>query len=116
MRIIADAFGGDNAPKAIIEGCAKAAEKFGVDITLVGNEDAIKKCANECGINVSSMEIIHTDGVISMHDDPKDVLKRKPILQCRLVCARWQQARGTHSFQPAAQGRLCSAAHFWSRE
>ncbi len=77
MRIIADAFGGDNAPKAIIEGCAKAAEKFGVDITLVGNEDAIKNCANEYGINVSSMEIIHTDGVISMHDDPKDVLKKK---------------------------------------
>ena len=44
MKIIVDAFGGDNAPLEIIKGCAMAVEKFDdVEIILAGDEETIRK-------------------------------------------------------------------------
>ena len=43
MRIIVDAFGGDNAPLEVIKGSAMAVKELGVDITLTGDEEIIKK-------------------------------------------------------------------------
>ena len=37
MRIVIDAFGGDNAPLEIIKGAAAASAEYGVDITLTGD-------------------------------------------------------------------------------
>ena len=45
MKIIVDAFGGDNAPLEIIKGCIEAKKEFGVDIMLTGDRDKIEKCA-----------------------------------------------------------------------
>ena len=39
MRIIIDAFGGDNAPDEIIKGCRLAADELHVQIVLTGDED-----------------------------------------------------------------------------
>ena len=47
MKIIVDAFGGDNAPLEIIKGCAQAVSDFGVDIILTGKEEVIKSVADE---------------------------------------------------------------------
>ena len=47
MRIIVDAFGGDNAPLEIIKGSMLAVDEFGIDIVLCGNEKEIMKCVNE---------------------------------------------------------------------
>ena len=38
MKIIVDAFGGDNAPLEIIKGAVDAKNEYGVDILLVGAE------------------------------------------------------------------------------
>ena len=45
MKIIVDAFGGDNAPLEIIKGAVDAKNEYGVDIILVGAEDTIRKVA-----------------------------------------------------------------------
>ena len=42
MRIIVDAFGGDNSPVEIIKGSAAALKEYKIDITLVGDETKIK--------------------------------------------------------------------------
>ena len=44
MKIILDAMGGDNAPQAIVEGALEAHAQCGVDIVLVGREEAIRAC------------------------------------------------------------------------
>ena len=44
MKIIVDAFGGDNAPLEIIKGCADAVKEFNIEIILTGNEHTIKYC------------------------------------------------------------------------
>ena len=45
MRIIVDAFGGDNAPEQILLGCAQARQELGVDILLTGDKARLEACA-----------------------------------------------------------------------
>ena len=47
MRIIVDAFGGDNAPLAILQGCEMAVREYGVDILAVGSEKTIRRSAEK---------------------------------------------------------------------
>ena len=75
MKIVIDAFGGDNAPLEIIKGASLAQKEYGVDIILCGDEEIINKCINENSINFKSLQIVHASDVISMHDDPTSLLK-----------------------------------------
>ncbi|MEE0264696.1 MAG: phosphate acyltransferase PlsX [Acutalibacteraceae bacterium] len=77
MKIIVDAFGGDNAPLEIIKGCAMAVEEYGVNIILTGNEDIIRKVATENEISLKNIEIVHTDIVVTADDDASAVVKDK---------------------------------------
>ena len=58
MKIIVDAFGGDNAPLEVIKGSAMAVEKLGVEIVLAGDGDIIKKVAAENQISLNNISII----------------------------------------------------------
>ncbi len=76
MRVVVDAFGGDNAPYEIIKGAALADNEYGVDITLTGDEAVIKKYISENNIVFNNdLKIVHTTEVISMHDEPTSLLK-----------------------------------------
>lgn len=77
MRIIVDAFGGDNAPLEIIKGSADAIKDYGVDITLVGDENIIRKVCKENEIDVSQFTIVHADSVISQNEAGSEVVKSK---------------------------------------
>ncbi len=80
MRIIVDAFGGDNAPQEILKGCAEAvAEINGLKVILTGDKEKIQASAEACGISdaISKMEIINCPDVITMEDEPMSVLKEK---------------------------------------
>lgn len=59
MNIVIDAFGGDNAPLEVIKGSIDAQKDFGVDVTLVGDEEKIKKCAQETDL-ISQLYISST--------------------------------------------------------
>ena len=43
MRVVVDAFGGDNAPLEIIKGASLASNEYSAEITLTGKEETIKK-------------------------------------------------------------------------
>lgn len=79
MKIIVDAFGGDNAPEEIIKGCVEAVEEIGTEIVLVGDEGKIRQVAEKLELSeaVSKMEIIDCPDVITMDDDPMSVIKTK---------------------------------------
>lgn len=79
MRIIVDAMGGDNAPLEIIKGSMLAVDEFDIDeIILVGDENKINACVKENKVELKNTSIVHAGDVITMHDDPKSVLKAKP--------------------------------------
>lgn len=77
MKIIIDAFGGDNAPLEIIKGAVDAEKEYGVSIMLTGDEKEIRKCAEENGIDISSFEIKDAEGVFEMTTPPTEILKSK---------------------------------------
>ena len=61
MKIIVDAFGGDNAPQEILLGCAQARQELGVDILLTGDKARLEACAKELNVTreLAAMEILH---------------------------------------------------------
>lgn len=77
MKIIVDAFGGDNAPLEILKGCAMAVEGLDLDIVLTGREKEIRRVAEENNISLNRMAIIDTPDVITMEDHAGEVMKSK---------------------------------------
>lgn len=78
MKIIVDAFGGDNAPLEILKGSAMAIEKYdGLEILLVGSTEKINECAKENNISLKGMEILEAPDVISMEEHPNELRKSK---------------------------------------
>ena len=79
MKIIIDAMGGDNAPKAPVQGALEAAKSYAVEIVLVGQEDAIRAAAEEAGYAAlpENVQIVHAPDVVDMHDDPANVCRKK---------------------------------------
>lgn len=75
MKIIVDAFGGDNAPLEVLKGCGQAREEYGVEIVLCGDENKIRNCAREHGIILDEMTILHAPRVIPVEADPTSLLK-----------------------------------------
>ncbi len=78
MKILVDAFGGDNAPLEIIKGCILSRqENPDVEVAMVGSRELIEKCASENGLDITPFEIFDAPGVITMEDEPTAVLKEK---------------------------------------
>lgn len=80
MKIIVDAFGGDNSPVEIVKGCAEAlGEHDDLEIILTGPKDKIEACAKENNIDLTSdkLSIEDCDDFLTMEDEPMAVRKRK---------------------------------------
>ena len=77
MKIIVDAFGGDNAPAEILKGCAQAVKGLNVDIVLTGRESEIRRSADENGVSLERMELFDAPGVITMEDSAGEIMKGK---------------------------------------
>lgn len=77
MKIIVDAFGGDHAPLSVLQGAEMAVQEYGVTVVLSGDEAKIRACAAEHNIALTGMEFLQADDVISMHDEPTEVVKSK---------------------------------------
>ncbi len=76
MRIVVDAFGGDNAPYEIVKGASAASLEFETEIILTGKADEINKIIKENNLKFyGELAIVDTDDVITMHDDPTTILK-----------------------------------------
>ena len=74
MKIIADAFGGDNAPLEILKGCARAVRELNVEILLVGDEGKIKAVASENNISLENTEILQADEIFDICEDPQNIM------------------------------------------
>jgi glycerol-3-phosphate acyltransferase PlsX len=79
MRIALDAMGGDAAPAVNVEGAIKAIERFpSAEVTLVGDEVALRAELKRLGANSSRISIRHASQVVGMDESPVEGLRRKP--------------------------------------
>lgn len=76
MKIVVDAFGGDNAPKEIVEGAVLALEKHpDLQLILCGDEKIITKLLN--GREEGRVQILHAPDVITNDDTPTLAIRSK---------------------------------------
>ena len=79
-HIIMDAMGGDHAPGAIVQGAVQALPAFEGTVTMYGMEDAIRKALDDCDAPQdirARIQIRAAEQVITMEDDPVDVVRKK---------------------------------------
>ncbi|MBO5342905.1 MAG: phosphate acyltransferase PlsX [Ruminococcus sp.] len=111
-KIIVDAFGGDNAPLAVIKGCEQAVKELGVQIILTGSQDKIKKCAADNGISLDGMEIIHTDEVFDIHEEPNQIIKSGKNTSMALGMQLLAEDKGDAFVSAGSTGALVMGATF----
>ena len=112
VRVIVDAFGGDNAPLEVVKGCAKAVSELGVEIILTGSETKIKKCAEENGLSLNGIEIVHTDDVFDIHEEPKEIIKSGKDSSMALGLRLLAEGRGDAFVSAGSTGALVMGSTF----
>lgn len=111
MRIIIDAMGGDNAPAAIVQGAVDAQKEFGVDIALVGMEEAVRACLADCGAaDNEHISVINATEVVDMHDDPAMACRRKKDSSMTVGLNMLRDGQGDAMVSAGSTGALLTGA------
>lgn len=112
MTIIVDAFGGDNAPLEVLKGCIAAKNEYGCDILLCGDEERIRACAKENGLDLSGMDIETADGFIPVEEDPRGILKHYKNSSMGVALQALAEGRGDALVSAGSTGALVVGATF----
>ncbi|MDD7516229.1 phosphate acyltransferase PlsX [Ruminococcus flavefaciens] len=112
VNVIVDAFGGDNAPLEVIRGCERAVRELGVKITLTGREAEIKSCAEKNGISLDGIDIVHTDDVFDIHEEPKEIIKSGKNSSMAVGLGLLAEGRGDAFVSAGSTGALVMGATF----
>ena len=106
MKIIIDAMGGDNAPREIIKGALRAKHELGIDLILVGQEEAIRACL-PAGEDV---EIVDARELITMEDDPSTATRRKKDSSMAVSLRLLKEGAGDAVVSAGSTGALLTGA------
>ena len=106
MKIIIDAMGGDIAPREIIKGALRAKHELGIDLILVGQEEAIRACL-PAGEDV---EIVDAREIITMEDDPSTATRRKKDSSMAVSLRLLKEGAGDAVVSAGSTGALLTGA------
>ena len=101
VRILIDAMGGDRAPQAPVLGALRAVKELGVDVTLIGQKEAIEPLlGGESGVCV-----VDAREVVTMEDDPSTATRRKKDSSMAVALRMLRDGEATRSCPPGAPAR-----------
>jgi len=87
ITIAVDAMGGDQAPRAEVEGAIRAARSLGVNIILVGCEDTLREeLRRQEGADSLPVAVVHASERITMEDSAAKALRGKRDSSIRVAC------------------------------
>ena len=112
MKIILDAMGGDNAPKAVVLGALQAKKLNDVQITLVGSGEKILEVMHNEGIQdlPEGVEIANAEDVVDMHDDPATVIHKRKNSSMVVGLKMLADGEGDAFISAGSTGALLSGA------
>lgn len=110
MKIIVDAFGGDNAPLEIIKGAMDAKSEYNIDIVLVGSAEIIKKVAKDNAIDLGNTQIVDAPDVISMEEKPGEIIKSKSESSMAVGMKLLANGHGDAFVSAGNSGAICVGA------
>jgi len=111
-RIILDAFGGDNAPLSILQGCEIAAEETDAEITVCGDTAKIRDCAEDNGVNLANIRIMNAPDIFEMDDEPGEIIKSKKNTSMAVGLAALAAGNGDAFISAGSTGALTIGATF----
>lgn len=112
MKIIVDAFGGDNAPLEVIKGSIIATQKLNVEVVLVGDEQKIKSCCKDNNLVLDKITIKHAPTVIDICDEPTMVIKDKSDCSMAVGLKMLADGEGDAFVSAGSTGALVVGATF----
>jgi len=112
LNILIDAFGGDNAPLEVIRGGARAVQELGVTVTLVGDEQKIRACAEKNRLPLDGMEILHAPAVFDIHEEPTSLLKQHADTSMAMGMQALHDGKGDAFVCAGSTGALLVGATF----
>lgn len=113
IHIVLDAMGGDYAPHAAVEAAVLACREYPVDITLVGNREAIMPHLQRLNA-VSGLPLFvhHTSQVVAMGDKPLDVVRKKKDSSIRVGLELVKENRGDVFVSAGNSGAVAAGSVF----
>ena len=84
MNIAVDAMGGDNAPDVVVQGALQAAVEWGMDITLVGDREAIRDKLGG-NLDMAQIGVHHCNEIIRMDEPPMKAVRKKRDASIRVA-------------------------------
>lgn len=103
--------GGDNAPRAAIQGGVMAAKEYGEEVLLVGDENTIQLILKELNAeNTPGITIVHAPDAVDMHDDPATVLRQKPQSSMAIALGMVRDGKADAIVSAGSTGALLSGA------
>ena len=112
MIIIVDCFGGDHAPLEILKGCSYAIKEYDLDVLLTGDKDIINSICKEYNISMNRMNIVHTTEVISIEDDPLNIIKSKSNSSMAVGLKLLSEGKGDAFLSAGSTGALVVGGNF----
>ncbi|MEG1614361.1 MAG: phosphate acyltransferase PlsX [Oscillospiraceae bacterium] len=113
MKVIVDAYGGDNAPLEILKGSAMASKELDVEIILCGKINDIKECAAQNHIDISKMEIVDAPDVIETCGNPRDIIKNSEKSSMAMGLKALAAGRGDAFVSAGSTGALVMGSTFY---
>lgn len=78
MKIVVDAFGGDNAPLEIIKGAITAVNILDdVEVVLTGNKEVVENILKSENYNGNKIEVVDAPSIITNDESPTMAIKQK---------------------------------------
>ena len=111
MKIIVDAMGGDHAPQEIVRGALRARDELGVELILVGQEEAIREQLTSNGVlDLAGIEVVNAREIITMEDDPSTATRRKKDSSMAVALNLLKEGRGDAMVSAGSTGALLTGA------
>lgn len=116
--IIVDMMGGDNAPLETVKGVGRAIKELDPEVSyiLVGDQVEIERIARENDITLDRCEILHTEEVITMQDDPISVVRGKETSSMSLGLKLLKEGKGDAFVSTGNTGALFTGANLIVRK
>ncbi|NCC86552.1 MAG: phosphate acyltransferase PlsX [Clostridia bacterium] len=113
MKVIVDAFGGDNAPLEILKGSVLAQQELGVEIVLCGRTQEIEECAKDNKLDISKMEIIEAPDIVTMNTPAREIIKSSSNSSMAVGLKSLANGKGDAFVSAGSTGALVMGATFF---
>ncbi len=84
MNIAVDAMGGDDAPKVVVQGAIQACDELGIDITLVGDSEAVSAALSR-DRKRERIRVHHCNEAVLMDESPLKAVRGKKDSSIRVA-------------------------------